>query len=313
MNMLFSILFVASPAFPQSTNATVSVTVLAPTGARVPSVRVLAENVNTAVVLSTTTNEAGVYVFASLQPGVYRITAEAPGFRKYVVNNIVVEVAGRVNLNITFELATANEIVEVTATADSPQLTTSVSVGGVINGQKLTELPLPDKNALDLVYTQPGLLGDNFAGARVGALNITRDGINVMDQFIDSGVFSTIFSNVDVIEEVRVITSPVDAEFGRGSGQIQMSTRSGTNEFHGSVYEQHRNTALNSNEWFNNLRGDPRDSLIQNQFGGRLGGPIVRQRTFFHFAYEGDRFRSASAVTASTYTEAARQGIFRFY
>ena len=313
MKLLWSILFLALPAFSQSTNATVSGTVLDPAGARVPNVQVMAENVNTGVVLTTMTNEAGVYVFPSVQPGQYRLTVESAGFRKYVLNGVTVEVAGRMTINIPLELATGNEVVEVTAAPDSPQFTSSASVGGVINGRKLLELPLPDHDALDLVFTQAGLVGDNFAGARIGALNVTRDGINMMDQLINSGVFSVIFPSSDVFEEVRVITSPVDAEFGRGSGQVQLLTRSGTNEFHGSVYDFHRNTALNANEWFNNLRGDPRDALILNQFGGRLGGPIVRQRTFFHFGYEGQRQRTASAVTATTYTQTARQGIFRFY
>src|SRR6266516_1059709 len=313
MKLLWSILFLALPAFSQSTNATVSGTVLDPAGARVPNVQVIAENVNTGVVLTTTTNEAGVYAFPSVQPGQYRLTVEAAGFRKYVLNGVTVEVAGRMNINIPLELATGNEVVEVTAAPDSPQFTSSASVGGVINGRKLLELPLPDHDALDLVFPQAGLVGDNFAGARIGALNVTRDGINMMDQLINSGVFSVIFPSSDVFEEVRVITSPVDAEFGRGSGQVQLLTRSGTNEFHGSVYDFHRNTALNANEWFNNLRGDPRDALILNQFGGRVGGPIVRQRTFFHFGYEGQRQRTASAVTATTYTQTARQGIFRFY
>src|SRR5207249_1228814 len=119
--------------------------------------------------------------------------------------------------------------------------------------------------------------------------------------------------NVDEIEEVRVTTSPVDAELGRGTGQVELLSRSGTNEFHGNVHEFHRNTVLDANNWFNNLRGDPRDTLIWNQFGGGLGGPIRRQRTFFYFTYEGMRIHTAEAVTSSTYTETARQGTFRFF
>jgi hypothetical protein len=175
------------------------------------------------------------------------------------------------------------------------------------------DLPLPDRDALGLVLTQPGLVGDNFGGSRIGALNVTRDGVNVMDQRINAGVNSVVFASVDVVEEVRVITSPVDAELGRGSGQVQLLTRSGTNEFHGSVFESHRNTSLNANGWFNNLRGDPRDTLILNQFGGRIGGPLKRDKSFFHFTYEGIRQRTVDTVTALTYTEPARQGIFRFY
>src|SRR5437667_1785171 len=157
------------------------------------------------------------------------------------------------------------------------------------------------------------MLGDNFAGTRIGALNVTRDGINVIDQYINSGTATTIFNSIDDIEEVRVVTSPVDAEFGRGFGQVQLLTRSGTNEFHGSLYDYHRNTVLDANSWFNNLRGDPRDTLIQNQYGGRLGGPIRRQRTFFYATYEGQKRRTGEAGTSTTYTDTARQGVFRFF
>ena len=251
-------------------------------------------------------------MFPSLQPGTYRLTAESSSFRKYVLNDFVVDVSARISINISLELAVTQEAVEVTAT-ELPLSANTASIGGVINGRKLQDLPLPDRDSLGLVLTQAGVLRDNFAGTRIGALNVTRDGINVMDQYINSGTATTIFNSIDDIEEVRVVTSPVDAEFGRGFGQVQLLTRSGTNEFHGSLYDYHRNTVLDANNWFNNLRGDPRDALIQNQFGGRLGGPIVRQRTFFYGAYEGQRRRTGDAVTSTTYTQTARQGIFRFF
>src|SRR5947199_2976327 len=134
-----------------------------------------------------------------------------------------------------------------------------------------------------------------------------------MDKYINLSVNSMTMTSVDDIEEVRETTSPVDEQFGRGTGQVELLSRSGTNEFHGNLHEFHRNTALDANNWFNNLRGDPRDPLIWNQFGGGLGGPIIRQRTFFYGTYEGVRIHTAEAVTASTYTETARQGVFRFF
>src|SRR5207237_4986257 len=137
----------------------------------------------------------------------------------------------RMTINITLELAGTQAAVEVTAAPDA--LTTSTaSVAGVITGRQLLELPLPDRDSLDLVKTQAGTLGDNFSGTRMGALNITRDGINVMDQYINSGLSSVILNSVDDIEEVRVVTSSVVAEFGRGFGQVQMLTRSRTDAVH---------------------------------------------------------------------------------
>src|SRR5213593_338495 len=301
-------IFVALSVGAQSTNATLSGTVLDPTGARIPNVQVTAQNIQTGIVLTNLTNDAGVYVFPSVQPGTYRLTAELAGFRKYVLNDLVMDVSARMTINIPLEVGTAQESVEVVAPPESLSASTA-SVGDVINGRAIQESPLPDRDALGLVLTQAGLVGDNFAGTRISALNVTRDGINVMDQYINSGVNSMTFASVDDIEEVRVVTAPVDAELGRGSGQVQLLSRSGTNEFHGSLYEFHRNTVLNANDWFNNLRGDPRDALIWNQFGGRLGGPIVHQRTFFNFTYEGQRIRNVGSVTSLTYTQQSRQGI----
>jgi hypothetical protein len=313
MKQFCLILFLAVSAGAQTTNATLSGTVVDPAGARVPNAQITAQNVQTGVLLTNITNDAGVYVFPSIQPGLYRLTAELAGFRKYVLNGVNVDVSARMTINIPLEVAATQETVEVSAPPESPLAASTASVGGVINGRLIQELPLPDRDSLGLVLTQAGLLRDNFAGTRISALNVTRDGINVMDQFINAGTATMTFASIDDIEEVRVITSPVDAELGRGSGQIQLLSRSGTNEFHGSLYEFHRNTVLDANNWFNNLRGDPRDTLIWNQFGGRLGGPIVRQRTFFNFTYEGQRIRTSSAVTSTTYTQTARQGLFRFF
>jgi Carboxypeptidase regulatory-like domain len=309
------LIFIFSSAIPvlaQTANATISGTVLDPMNAVVAKAGITALNVRTGVMTTTMTNDSGVYVLSSIQPGLYRLTAEAAGFQTYVLNDVNVEVGAHININFSLVLAGAAAAIEVTALPDS-LLSTTASVGGVINDQRVQNLPLPDRDALGLVLTQPGLVGDNFGGSRSGALNVTRDGINVMDQRINSGVNSVVLPSVDVVEEVRVITSPADAELGRGSGQVQILTRSGTNEYHGSLFEFHRNTVLNANGWFNNLRGEPRDALILNQFGGRLGGPVTRDRSFFHFTYEGIRQRTADTVTALTYTELARQGRFRFF
>ena len=271
------------------------------------------ENTQTGVASTTITNEAGVYSFPSVQPGLYRVIGELPGFKKLVNNDVRIEVAARISLNLQLEVGAEAVAVEVTASMESAVALGTSSVGGMITGQAVTQLPLPSRNALDLVATQAGIVGENLAGARIGALNITRDGINVMEQHINQGVTSVINTTTDLIEEVRVVTSPADAEFGRGAGQVQMLTRSGTNEFHGSIFESHRNTVLNANTWFNNLRGTPRNVLIRNQFGARLGGPIIKNRTFFHFLYDGQREVTKNSVTSVTFTDQARQGIFRFY
>jgi hypothetical protein len=320
----------------QTTNAALSGTVSDMSSAVVPGAAVTAQNIQTGLTLTTTTNDAGVYNFPSVQPGKYRLSVEKTGFKKFVYNEVTLELSDRVTVNFTLEIgAIASDVVEINAALDTRLALGNNSVGGVITGQKVRDLPLPNRDALGLVFTQAGIVSSNISGARIGTLNISRDGVNVQDQRINVGIASTIFTSVDLVQEVRVVTSPADAEFGRGSGQIQMITRSGTNDFHGSVFEAHRNTALNANTWFNNQRGrdangneiSPRNVLIRNQFGGRLGGPVIlplfgaggkkayngKNRTFFHVLYEGQRIATRSSVTSTVYTQTARQGLFRFY
>lgn len=300
--------------FGQSSNAGLSGTITDSNQAVISGATVIAENVRTGVISTTTTNDAGVFVFPSLQPGGYRVTAEKQGFKKLTYNEVTLELSARITLNFTMEVGSISEnAVEVSAAQDTQLAIGTTSVGGVINGQKVQELPLPGRNALGLVLTQAGLVGNNFAGARIGTLNVAIDGINVMDQRINSGVNSTVFTSVDIIDEVRVITSPADAEYGRGSGQVLLSMKSGGNKFHGTLFESHRNTVLNANTWFNNLQGLPRNVLIRNQFGGNISGPILKNKTFFFFHYEGQRQVTRNTITATTYTAQARQGIFRYY
>ena len=303
-----------SQAVAQSTNASLTGTVADAAGAAVPGAKVTAQNTKTGVMTTASTNEAGIYSFPSLQPGIYQLTAEKVGFRKLAYKEVTLDLLARATINFALEVGQITEqVVEINAANDAQLSIGANSVGGVINGQRVQELPLPGRNALDLVLTQSGVSGDYFSGARIGTLNVAIDGVNVMDQRINSGVNSSVFTSVDIVDEVRVITSPADAEFGRGSGQVLLSMKSGGNKFHGSLFESHRDTLLNANSWFNNLNGNPRNILIRNQFGGRIGGPVIKNRTFFFFNYEGQRQVTRNNVTSTTYTAAARQGLFRFY
>jgi Carboxypeptidase regulatory-like domain len=315
-------LLIAAPVLAQSTIATVTGTVTDSSRANIAGASVIAENINTGVKTTVTTNDSGIYLFASLIPGTYRITAEKTGFRRTVYSDVKLELSARLTIDFSLEVGQLTEqVVEVNAAVDARLSLGASSVGGVLTDKRVQDLPVPGRNALSLIETQGGVVGDYFSGARIGTLNIQRDGINVMDQRINSGVSSTIFNSVDLVEEVRIVTSPADAEFGRGSGQVLINTRSGTNEFHGSLFEAHRNTALNANTWFNNQRGrdangaefSPREVLIRNQFGGRLGGPIWKNKSFFHVLYEGQRIASKDTVTRTVLTQSARQGLFRFY
>ena len=155
---------------------------------------------------------------------------------------------------------------------------------------RIEDLPVAARDALSFPTTQAGV-GDagNFNGGLKGWLNTSVDGIITTSPYSNNGIFNPFFLSTDLVRELRVVTSPADAELGRGSGQIMVATRSGTNDFHGSLFDTHRNTALNANTWFNNLNGVARNVLIRNQFGGRLGGPVIRNKTFFFFLYDGQR------------------------
>ena len=309
--LLCLILLGSGPVFSQGTNATLGGIVVDQSTALIENAALTLENTQTGVKFTTHSNEAGAYQFTGVQPGLYRLTAERPNFQTVVYNDLVLEVSAQVNL--TLKIAGIQQRVDVTADLDSPLAAGTASVGAVINGGRINDLPVADRNTLSFVNTQGAVVESNIAGARIDAVNVVRDSIPVSHEIINDGVNSVVYLSTDLVGEIRVVTSPADAELGRGSGQVQIVTRSGGNEFHGSLFESHRNTALNANSFFNNLRGEPRDFLVRNQFGGRVGGPIVRNKTFFHFLYDGQREVSKGTTTPVVYTATARQSIFRFY
>lgn len=316
MRRIFAVMtFCAAVLSGQSADAVLTGAVLDPRGAPVAAADVSAINSRTGVELRTAANTAGVYQFAALHPGLYRITAEHHGFRRTAYDGLVLAVGSRVTLNLNLELGELTESVEVRAEAPTLLASSSNSSGSVMTSQQLLELPLPFRSPIVLLrLTEPGVVGDNFNGSRRGALNITLDGFNIQDPSNNAGFIQTATEvSVDRIEEMRVVTSPADAEYGRGSGQVLMLTRSGTNRFHGALYANQANSALNANSWFNNLRGLPKNFVIQNMFGARIGGPLRRNKTFFHIHYEGQRAPERFTSTSITFTEQARRGQFRYF
>lgn len=312
-HLALSLLLALPSLFAQSTDVSFSGVVLDPSGAAVVDATVTMSNTRTGVNSRSNTNASGSYFFPSLQPGEYRLTVEKQGFRKLSLNELNLEVGARITRDLTLEIGTTSDVVEVVGEVDNPLSAATSSISGVITEKKVLELPVSSRSVLNLTTTAAGTNGANFNGSRRGNLNVQLDGINVMDARINLGVNSTITASVDRIAEFRVVTQPVDAELGRGSGQVIMISRSGTNAFHGSVFNFHRNTALNANTWFNNFNGIDREILIRNQYGGRIGGPIIKNRTFFHFLYEGEKVRSNSTVSTTVWTETMRRGVYRFF
>ena len=307
----------------QTTNASIYGSVNDTSGAAVPSASITAVSVKTGVASTTTSNSSGVYIFPSLQPGEYTVTGESAGFRKAIATGIQLDVSARISVDLKLEVGTASESVTVESTT-SPMEAVNSSVSNVVTLQRVQNLPLQSLDAGALVALQPGVVGDTFNGARSQSQNVTLDGINIQETRYNGGVSggnTTAVTAVDLVGEFRVITAPVDAEFGRGLAQVQMISRSGTNEYHGSAFEFNRVTALSANTWFNNQLGRnpdgslvaPRSFLIRNQFGARLGGPIIKNRTFFFFLYEGQRQKTQTAQNVTVLTATGRQGVFRYF
>jgi Carboxypeptidase regulatory-like domain len=309
-----ALLFVltAIPAYAQTTNATLGGTVTDSTGALIPGVSITATNTQTGIVSKLVTNEAGAYQFASLQTGTYNVRAELPGFQTQT-REAALGISQQVRLNFSLQVGTVSTTVDVSAQTDTVIASTSASVGTVLPEYKVRDLPLATRNVLDLVNTTAGVQGSNFAGARLTQLNTTRDGIPVSDGRYDIGAATSTYVSPDLVEELRVIVAPADAEVGRGSGQIQMVTRSGTNQYHGSVFWSNRNSFLNANTWNNNFNGVGKDYLNGNQFGARVAGPILANKTFFFFLYDGQRFITKNYFTGTVLTEQARLGNFRYF
>jgi hypothetical protein len=308
-------LFVILPVhvFAQSSNASLGGTVTDATGALIPGVTVNATNAGTGIVSTLLTNEEGAYQFPALQPGAYTVSAALPGFQTYTYSGVTLGISQQVRLNFTLQLSSVAQQVEVTVAADTLIATTSASVGIVLPEYKVRDLPLQNRDVIDLVQNAPGVRDSNFAGAPTGFTMTTRDGIPVNQGRYNAGAFTQTFISPDLIDEVRVIVSPADAETGRGSGQVQLATRSGTNEFHGSLFWTNRNSVWDANTFSNNFNNIGKDTLNRNQYGGRLGGPIIRNKTFFFFLYEGQRVVQKAVVAPIVLTQTAKDGFFRFF
>src|SRR5881296_2015393 len=262
--LLTFVFFASAPLLSQSSNGTISGTVADATGAVVPGVTVTATNNATGVVTTVQSNSAGVYNFASLLPGLYKISAESPGFKRYVFSDVQLGNAAQIRLNFTLEVAAAAQSLEVTIAAENLITSSSSSVGEVLPEKQIQDLPLLSNDVLDLIAVMGGTLltldkvfgaeQTNFAGVSARDVNVQRDGISMNNQRWPNGLEAPTKMNPDLVGEIKMILAPVDAEMGRGNGQIQIQTRSGTNQYRGSATWNIQNTALDANTWLNNSR-----------------------------------------------------------
>src|SRR3989442_4696699 len=315
-------LLVCGPAFAQ-VNAVLSGTVSDASGALIPGVEVTAKNINTGITDTRLTNETGNFVFPSLQPGTYTLSSSLAGFQTATYNNVVLGQGQQVRLNFTLQVAAAAQNVEVLIAADTLIATTSSSVGNVLPDSVVTDLPLASRNVLDLVATTPAVITtlnafgapvQNFGGTPISQVNTTRDGLVTNDGRYNNsnGAYSAVYTSPDMVEEVRITTNNIDPALGRGSAQVQMRTRAGGNEYHGALFYTNNNSKFGAQPYFQNLAGAPKSYQNRNQFGGRLGGPIKKNKAFFFVLIDDQRFLEKQDYLATVLTDQAKAGIFRY-
>ncbi len=317
-------------------------------GGVIPGVAVVCVNEGTGVARETISDESGYYNFPSLPAGNYSVTAEIEGFKKTNAPRVKIEIAATVNLNLTMEVGDLSEEVTVTGQGSLIQTTTS-DIANTVDETTIKTLPLNGRNPLELVQLQAGVAGNQQQAERGSAADqdrnvsglgangaravnnaVYQDGVDITNSEFGAtgnanaeqfgiGAGTDLSVSVDAIQEFRVIALNPTAEFGKNSGlQVEIVTKSGTNDFHGSLYAFHRNDVLNANEFFSNLQGIERPKLLRNQFGGSVGGPVLfpgyngRNKTFFFFNWEGFRERTGSPVERTVLTQEARNGVFRY-
>jgi hypothetical protein len=317
------LIVLATPAFSQS-NATIGGIITDATQAVLPGATVTATNTDTGIAKTAVSNAAGVYSFAGVQVGKYKISAELAGFQTQTFANVDVAQAAQVKLNFTLQVRKLEQSVEVTVQSENLLLESSSSAGVVLPEKRISELPLVNSNVLSLIKVMGGVtLTENpifgaddtqFAGVSAGNVNLQRDGITVNDVRYATGLNSPVYLNPEMIGEFKLVLSPVDAEMGRGNGQVQVITRSGANAFHGSAVWNNQNTLMDANEWWDNRRQVPRDWRNQNEYTLNLGGPIIKNKTFFFVSWDQQFSRiRQNNINAQVPTPCARKTIFRYF
>src|SRR3954471_15738107 len=335
--LLFAFSFaVVFPLHGQVATAELSGTVTDSTGAAVPNAKVIATNVATNIERSTVTGSTGNYIVPLLQPGEYVLSVEASGFRKLVQRGISLQINQQAQIDVTLQLGQVTE--EISVTAQAPLLQSEASNLGTVVSEKLVgELPLNGRNFIQLAVLSPGVNGVGFAatgtimsgtrpddrrpgteifsnGNREGSNNFLYDGIDNNERLTLSIVLRPA---VEAVREFKIQTNLYSADVGRHSGAVvDVISKSGSNNLHGSLFEFLRNSAMDARNFFS-PKGTAFPSFRLNQFGGSLGGPVVlpkmyngTNRTFFFVHYEGFRRASQSLQLGNVPTVAMRRGDF---
>src|SRR5205085_3830226 len=313
----------------QVTTATIVGTVTDPGGAVVPGAQVTARNADTGLTRTVSSNDEGSYRIEFLPVGKYSVEVALAGFKKALVSDIVLQVNDTARVDISLTVGQVSETVTIAESASPAINTSTAEIGRTIQSAEITALPLVERNVYTLLDLTPGVQSNNngVATASTGTSTFilgypeqrtlinggTDGGTGSVNYYLDGGTNMTnlrntgnILPNPDAIQEFRVQTNSYNAEYGRfASGIINVLTKSGTNKFHGSLFEFLRNDIFNANDWGSQLAKAP---LRRNQFGGTVGGPIQHDKTFFFFSYSGLRQTTSSFLSGAVVPTALERG-----
>ena len=321
--LLMTLLFLTTCLYSQSFTAALRGVVTDASGAVVPGAKVTITETERNIPHPVTTDEAGRYNATALPPGQYTITVEAQGFKKQSRPPFQLLVQQQATIDFRLEVGDVNTTVTVSGTAELLN-TTIANLGQVVENKYIISLPNIGRNAMGLTYLTPGVVGSggransdnntNFVanGSRNSTSDVLLDGVTVVTVEQNSGITDLKFSpSVDVVQEFKMQTNFFSAEYGQtGGAVVNMVTKSGTNDFHGTAYYFLRHSDLNSNAWFSNRSGRVRPYYRRDQFGGVLGGPIIKDRTFFFGSFERTKAKSPFSQTYTFPTLLQREGDF---
>lgn len=304
----------------QSFTASLFGTVTDSSGAAVPNAAVAAVNEANNTRAETKSDVAGKYQLPGLAPGVYRIEATASGFKKFVQPRVELAVQQQARVDLGLQVGELTESVTVESAVSTIETSTS-TIGKVVSNKAILNLPLNSRNIYSLIYLTPGVagsIGNNYNsmsysinGARASMMDTLIDGATASHPTVQGYAGISAFPSVDAIGEFKVLGANFQAEYGRTAGSVlNVVYKSGTNQFHGTAYEFLRNSKLDANTFYNNLRGLELSSFKRSQYGGTFGGPVRRDKTFFMSSYEGLRQRSFSSRTSTVPTALERAGDF---
>ena len=288
-------------------------------GAAITEAVVSITNTDTTAARKVIVNATGNYAFPQMPPGNYKIEIQHPGFRTYH-SQVRLAINVPSTLDVKLELGQVSEVVNVSE--EMSQINTqNATIGNAFSQIQVRQLPLQTRNVVELLSLQPGVSSTGeVLGAKRDQNNVTLDGVDVNDNqaagmtaTTSSGLNAALPIPLDSVQEFRVTIAGQGADQGRSAGgQVSLVTKSGSNQFHGSLYEFHRNVKTAANDWFSNRAGISREALIRNQYGASLGGRIIKDRAFFFVNWEDRKDRSASAQSRNVPTETLKQGIVQF-